>query len=346
MKWLVTGGAGFIGSAFVRMVTEIRPDVELWNLDKLSYSGNLENVSSVSDSPQYRFARVDLADGDEVREFFKEVRPDVVFHFAAESHVDRSILAPTPFIESNVWGMYNLLESARQTGVQRFIHVSTDEVYGSIPPREEATEDYPLRTSSPYSASKASSDLLALSYQTTFGLPVSVTRASNNYGPYQFPEKLIPLMITNALEGKPMPIYGNGMQVRDWLYVDDHCRALLAVMERGEPGEVYNIGGSCSLTNLEVVRRILVATGAPTSLVRKVKDRPGHDKRYALSSEKLRNTTGWRPLVGFDDGLRRTINWYQASEGWVKRVKSGEYRTFYNNNYSIRSELETGTAHA
>ena len=238
--------------------------------------------------------------------------------------------------ETNLRGTFTLLEGARSAGVPLFLHVSTDEVYGSIEAPHDADESYPLRASSPYSASKAGSDLLALSYFTTYHMPVRVTRASNNYGPYQFPEKLIPLMISNALEDKALPIYGDGLQIRDWLYVDDHCRALLAVLKKGRNGEVYNIGGNCSLPNREVVRRILSATNKPDSLIRQVADRPGHDRRYALSSAKLMNETGWAPEVDFDDGLARTIDWYRENREWVRRVKSGEYQKFYAENYGNR----------
>jgi dTDP-glucose 4,6-dehydratase len=263
-------------------------------------------------------------------------RPDAIVHFAAESHVDRTILEPSAAIDTNVRGTFTLLQAARAHSVGRFLHVSTDEVYGSIAEPGEADEQFPLRPSSPYSASKAGSDLLALSFFTTYKLPVVVTRASNNYGPYQFPEKLIPLMISNALENRTLPIYGDGMQVRDWLYVDDHCRAILAVLDKGRNGEVYNIGGSCSLPNREVVRRILSATGKPESLMETVTDRPGHDRRYALSSEKVMRETGWRPQVSFEEGLAATIDWYRQNTGWVSRVKSGEYQEYYKQNYQWR----------
>ena len=265
-----------------------------------------------------------------------EVRPDAIVHFAAESHVDRSILSPAPVFETNLRGTFTLLEAARGNRIPRFLHVSTDEVYGSIEAPAEADEDYPLRPSSPYSASKAGSDLLALSYYVTYRLPVTVTRASNNYGPYQFPEKLIPLMLTNAFDGLPLPVYGDGMQIRDWLFVEDHCRAIFAALEKGRPGEIYNIGGNCSLPNLEVVRRILAATHRPDDLVRYVTDRPGHDRRYALSGEKLARETGWSPEVSFDEGLARTIEWYRTRADWVGRVKSGEYQSYYEQNYGNR----------
>jgi len=335
-KVLVTGGAGFIGSAFVRLVIGTMPDMRVVNLDKLTYAGNLENLAAVAGDPRYRFVRGDICDAATLKAVFFEEKPDAVVHFAAESHVDRSILTPDPVFETNLRGTFRLLEAAREHGVDRFVHVSTDEVYGSIEPPAEADEDFPLRPSSPYSASKAGSDLLALSYHTTYKLPVVVTRASNNYGPYQFPEKLIPLMISNALEDERLPIYGDGMQIRDWLYVDDHCRAVLAVLERGRPGEIYNIAGNCSLPNREVVLRILRAAGKPESLMERVKDRPGHDRRYALTSEKLERETGCRPQVTFEKGLADTIAWHQENQEWVRHVKSGEYREYYSRNYANR----------
>lgn len=337
MKLLVTGGAGFIGSAFVRLTLATDADTELLNLDALTYAGNLENLAAVEGNPRYRFVRGDIGDAALVTALLAEFGPDAIVHFAAESHVDRSILAPKQFIETNVVGTFTLLEAAMRAKVGRFVHVSTDEVYGSIDPPADADEAYPLKPSSPYSASKASSDLLALSYFTTFKLPVVVTRASNNYGPYQFPEKLIPLMIANALDEKPLPIYGDGMQVRDWLYVDDHCRGIRAALDKGRPGEIYNIGGNCSLPNLDVVRRILAAAGKPESLMTTVTDRPGHDRRYALTSEKLIRETGWEPHVSFDKGLAETIRWYQEHRDWVERVRSGAYLDYYEQNYGQRA---------
>ena len=335
MKLLVTGGAGFIGSAFIRLILASTND-EVVNLDKLTYAGNLENLASVADNPRYRFVHGDIGDAKLVSELVAGARPDAIVHFAAESHVDRTILEPSAAIDTNVRGTFTLLQAARVHSVDRFLHVSTDEVYGSIAEPDEADEQFPLRPSSPYSASKAGSDLLALSFFTTYKLPVVVTRASNNYGPHQFPEKLIPLMISNALENRSLPIYGDGMQVRDWLYVDDHCRAILAVLARGRDGEVYNIGGSCSLPNREVVRRILAATNRPESLMQTVTDRPGHDRRYALSSEKILRETGWRPQVSFEEGLASTIDWYRQNTRWVARVKSGEYQDYYKQNYQWR----------
>jgi dTDP-glucose 4,6-dehydratase len=336
VKLLVTGGAGFIGSAFVRMVLGDRKVRELVVLDKLTYAGNLENLAPVANDPRYRFVRGDICDAALVEQLMAELRPDAVVHFAAESHVDRSILSPAPVFETNLRGSFVLLEAARRNPPSLFVHVSTDEVYGSLPEPLEADENFPLRPSSPYSASKAGSDLLALSYFTTYRVPVIVTRASNNYGPYQFPEKLIPLMIAHALEDRPLPVYGDGGHVRDWLYVEDHCRALAALLEKGRPGEIYNIGGNCALPNLEVVRRILRITGKPESLIRFVTDRPGHDRRYALSSRKIEQETGWKPETDFDEGLRRTVAWYQQNTGWVERVRSGEYQRYYEQNYLNR----------
>jgi dTDP-glucose 4,6-dehydratase len=335
MKIIVTGGAGFIGSAFVRLLIA-DTDHHIINLDKLTYAGNLENLATVDQNSRYSFVQGDICDMEMVGPLVDREHPDAIVHFAAESHVDRSILSPEPVIQTNLRGTFTLLEAARRHQLGRFVHVSTDEVYGSLAPPAEADEQFPLNPSSPYSASKAGSDLLARSYFVTYRLPVLVTRASNNYGPYQFPEKLIPLMIANALEGQPLPVYGDGMQVRDWLYVDDHCRGILAVLEKGREGEIYNIGGNRSLPNLEVVRKLLLLTNQPESLIRYVTDRPGHDRRYALSSEKLMRETSWRPLTGFEDGLAQTIEWYRTHADWVARVRSGEYRTYYQQNYGNR----------
>ncbi len=336
MKILVTGGAGFIGSAFVRLTLGDGAQHSLVNVDSLTYAGNLENIASVERHPGHSFVRADIRDAAAVAEVFAQHKPDAVVHFAAESHVDRSILSPEPVVTTNFMGTFQLLEAAKRQGVARFVHVSTDEVYGSIPEPLDADEQYPISASSPYSASKAASDLLALSYYKTFKMPVMVTRASNNYGPNQFPEKLIPLMISNALEDQPLPIYGDGQQVRDWLYVDDHCRAIHAVLAKGSPGEIYNIGGSRALANLDVVHRILALTGKPTSLLKTVTDRPGHDRRYAITSEKIERATGWRAQMNFDLGLKSTIEWYMANLDWVARVKSGAYRDYYQQNYSDR----------
>lgn len=336
MTILVTGGAGFIGSAFVRMAVG-QTDWRVVNLDKLTYAGNLENLISIADNPRYRFVHGDICDAALVNELVAEEKPDAIVHFAAESHVDRSILSPEPVVRTNFHGTFTMLEAARIHSVPRFVHVSTDEVYGSLAAPLEATEEFPLKPSSPYSASKAGADLLVLSYFVTFKLPVLVTRASNNYGPYHFPEKLIPLMIANAFEDRKLPVYGDGQQIRDWLYVEDHCRGIRAVLEKGREGEIYNIGGNRSLPNLDVVRKILELTGKPESLIEYVKDRPGHDRRYALSSEKLMRETGWRPVTSFETGLAQTIRWYRDNAAWVANVRSGEYRSFYERNYGNRA---------
>jgi dTDP-glucose 4,6-dehydratase len=336
MRIIVTGGAGFIGSCFVRLALQDRA-IEIANIDKLTYAGNLENLVSVADNPRYRFFKTDVCDLEGLRRIFDEVKPDAVVHFAAESHVDRSIFAPQPVFETNLRGTFNLLETMRAQRVARFIHISTDEVYGSLDAPLEADEQFPLEPSSPYSAGKAGSDLLALSYHKTYKLPVIVTRASNNYGPYQFPEKLIPLMITHALEDRPLPVYGDGMQIRDWLYVEDHCRAILTLLQKGRDGEIYNIGGNRSLPNKAVVEQILAITGKPSSLIEYVADRPGHDRRYALSSEKLSRETGWKPLMDFEPGLKATVDWYRSNPDWIAHVRSGEYQTYHDKNYANRA---------
>jgi dTDP-glucose 4,6-dehydratase len=336
VKVLVTGGAGFIGSCFIRLALGKDAGFEILNLDKLTYAGNLENLTEVIANPRYRFVRGDIADGALVYETMSEFRPDAIVHFAAESHVDRSILSPAPVFETNLRGTFTLLEAARTHSTARFLHVSTDEVYGSIEPPAEAAEEFPLQPSSPYSASKAGSDLLALSYWKTYRTPVVVTRASNNYGPYQFPEKLIPLMISNAMDNKPVPVYGDGQQIRDWLYVEDHCEAILAVLAKGRDGEIYNVGGSRSLPNIDVVRAILREFGRPDTLIQHVTDRPGHDRRYALSSAKLIRETGWQAKMNFEEGLRATVRWYRENTGWVERVRSGEYLAWYERNYDNR----------
>jgi dTDP-glucose 4,6-dehydratase len=336
MKLLVTGGAGFIGSAFVRLAVKNQWATRLVNLDKLTYAGNLENLISIEKDPNYRFVQGDICDSALVRLVLDEERPDAIVHFAAESHVDRSILGPAAFVETNVRGTFSMLEAARAAKTPRFLHVSTDEVYGSIEEPADADESYPLKPSSPYSASKAGSDLLALSYVTTFKMPIVVTRASNNYGPFQFPEKLIPLMISNAMDDKPLPIYGDGMQIRDWLFVDDHCRAIWAALHRGEVGEIYNIGGSRALPNREVVRLILKQLDKPSSLMTTVTDRPGHDRRYAITTEKIEKATGWQAEVPFEQGLAETIQWYRDNLEWTARVKSGAYLSYYEKNYGQR----------
>jgi dTDP-glucose 4,6-dehydratase len=342
MKLLVTGGAGFIGSAFVRLVLTNEPGIHVITLDKLTYAGNLENLAPVDGHPRHTFVHGDILDGELVAVLLAEAGVDAIVHFAAESHVDRSILSPRQALDTNVNGTAVLLECARAANIARFLLVSTDEVYGDIAAPMEADETFPLRPSSPYAASKAAGDLLALAYSRTYGLPVVITRASNNYGPYQFPEKLIPLMISNALEGVPLPVYGDGLQVRDWLFVDDHCRGILAVLRHGRDGEVYNIGGNCALTNRSVIERILNIVGAPESLIRPVADRPGHDRRYALLGEKVARDTGFTPGVSFDDGLRHTVEWYRNNGPWTARVKSGEYRDYYLENYGWRTAPAPG----
>ena len=340
---LVTGGAGFIGSNFVRQWLA-EGGGSLVNLDKLTYAGNPESLSDVADHPDYRFVEGDICDGPLVSELLKSHRCEGVVNFEAESHVDRSIDGPAPFVETNVVGTFRLLEAARGywEGLDasarsrfRFLHVSTDEVYGSLGPEGRFTESTPYAPNSPYAASKAAGDHLARAYFRTYGLPTIVTNCSNNYGPYQFPEKLIPLMILNALEGKPLPVYGDGRQVRDWLYVEDHCRAIRAVLAGGRPGEVYNIGGDCERTNLDVVQKITelvdrLAPDAPrtpsSSLITFVKDRPGHDRRYAIDAGKIRRELGWRPQESFESGLERTVRWYLGNLAWAERVATGEYR--------------------
>lgn len=342
MRALVTGGAGFIGSAFVRSVLGDGSGSEVLVLDALTYAGNLENLSPVSHLPRLEFLRADIRDAKTVRDAFDAFRPDTVVHFAAESHVDRSILAPADSVSTNVQGTAVLLEAARGRPPGIFVHVSTDEVYGSIDDPDFADENSPLRPSNPYSASKAGSDLLALAYGETFSLPVIVTRASNNYGPHQFPEKLIPLMIANALENAPLPVYGDGLHVRDWLHVDDHCKAIKTLIDQGRPGQVYNLGGHSALSNIEVVRRILRLCDRPNSLIRHVPDRPAHDRRYAMSTAKIEAETDWSPETAFDIGLQRTIQWYQEHPDWVAGVRSGDYVQFYARNYVHRGRAAIG----
>ena len=337
MNVLVTGGSGFIGSNLVRLLLAERPGCRVLNLDKLTYAGNPENLADLSGHPGYRFVRGDVCDGPLVGRLLREERIEAVLHLAAESHVDRSILEPAVFIETNVRGTQVLLEAARETGLARFLHVSTDEVYGSLGETGLFTEDTPLAPSSPYSASKAGSDLLALAYAHTFGLPVVVTRCSNNYGPYQFPEKLIPLMIANALRDEPLPVYGDGMNVRDWIHVEDHCRGLLAALERGRAGQVYNLGGRSERHNIDIVRQVLRLLGKPESLVRFVKDRPGHDRRYAIDPAKAERELGFSPRRRFEEGLAATVAWYRDHRGWWERVLSGEYRGYYERQYGGRS---------
>ena len=336
MNVLVTGGCGFIGSNLVRLLLAERPAWRVVNLDKLTYAGNPENLADLEGDPRYRFVRADLCNGELLADLFRTERFDGVLHLAAESHVDRSILAPSVFIETNVRGTQVLLEAAREFGVRRFLHVSTDEVYGSLGPTGLFTEETPLAPSSPYSASKAASDLLALSYAHTFEVPVVVTRCSNNYGPYQFPEKLIPLMIANAARDLPLPVYGDGMNVRDWIHVEDHCRGLLAAYEQGEDGEVYNFGAASERHNIDIVKLVLRLVGKPETLIQYVKDRPGHDRRYAIDARKSQAQLGWAPRHRFEDALASTVRWYLERRAWWERVISGEYLRYYEKQYGGR----------
>jgi dTDP-glucose 4,6-dehydratase len=333
---LVTGGAGFIGSNFVLLLRKQRPDWTVVNFDALTYAGNLENLRALENDPRHRFVKGDITDAAAVRACFEQHHPQLVVHFAAESHVDRSILGATAFVNTNVLGTQVLLDVARAAGVQRFLHVSTDEVYGSLGATGLFTEETPLSANSPYSASKAGSDLLVRAAFHTHHFPVLTTRCSNNYGPYQFPEKLIPLMITNALEGKKLPVYGDGLNVRDWLYVDDHCSAILRVLEAGTPGEVYNVGGNNEMPNLAIVRRVLRELGRPESLIEYVKDRPGHDRRYAIDATKIERELGWKPQWTFEQALPLTVKWYLENREWWQRVKSGAYQEYYRQQYQGR----------
>jgi dTDP-glucose 4,6-dehydratase len=330
---LITGGAGFIGSNFIRYFLAHHPDASVVNFDKLTYAGNLENLADVEGDPRYHFVRGDICERAGVEAAMKEYAIDTVVHFAAESHVDRSILGSSVFIQTNVLGTHVLLDVSRQLGVGRFIHISTDEVYGSLGPRGKFTETTPLHPNSPYSASKASSDLLALAYEHTYGLPVVITRCSNNYGPYQFPEKLIPLMITNAINDKPLPVYGDGLNVRDWLHVSDHCAAIDVVLQKGKVGEVYNIGGNNEWKNIDIVELILKHLGKPESLITFVKDRPGHDRRYAMDATKITNELTWTPAYTFEKGIEETVHWYVNNQSWWKRVMTGEYLEYYSKQY-------------
>jgi dTDP-glucose 4,6-dehydratase len=334
MKIFVTGGAGFIGSNFIRHILALGKDYAVVNYDKLTYAGNLANLDAVENNPRYRFVKGDICDAAAV-----EAAMDgcgAVVHFAAESHVDRSIYEPAASIETNVKGTFILLQVARKIAVNRFVHISTDEVYGDMPPGAYANEDSPLQPSSPYSSSKAGSDLLVRSYVRTYGFPALITRSSNNYGPFQFPEKFLPLMITNALDDQPLPIYGDGKQQRDWLHVEDNCRGILAVLERGRIGEVYNIGGLDVEENLTMAHRLLRAMEKPETLLTYVKDRPGHDRRYALTCDKMNRDLGWKPEISLDEGLRQTIDWYRNNTKWMAGVRGGEYLSYYEKYYENR----------
>ncbi|MFQ3593732.1 MAG: dTDP-glucose 4,6-dehydratase [Gemmataceae bacterium] len=335
-KVLITGGCGFIGSNFIRYLLQTQSDVYLVNLDVLSYAGNLANLADVASHPRYRFIRGDITDPATVRVAMTGV--EAVVHFAAESHVDRSIQDSGPFVRTNVVGTQVLLDAARALGISRFVQVSTDEVYGSLGPTGAFRETTPLAPNSPYAASKAAADLLALSYAHTFHLPVLITRCSNNYGPYQFPEKLIPLFLSNLLRDQPVPVYGDGQQVRDWIHVRDHCAAVASVLFDGRAGEVYNIGGRCELTNLELTHQLLRLLGKPTSLIRYVPDRPGHDRRYAIDCTKIETELGWRPSIPFEQGLRETVQWYRDNAAWVEQIRCGAYRDYYRKQYASLGE--------
>jgi len=334
VKILVTGGAGFIGSHFVRQVLSLNKGHQVVNFDKLTYAGNLANLRDVARDANYSFVKGDVCDAASVEAAMHSCT--AIVHFAAESHVDRSIYEPAPAIETNVKGTLVLLQVARILRVERFVHISTDEVYGDMAPGAFAGEDSPLQPNSPYAASKASADLLVRSYQRTYGLPAIITRSSNNYGAYQFPEKFLSLMITNALEDKPLPIYGDGRQQRDWLHVEDNCRGILAALERGRVGEIYNLGGTDIEENISVARRLLHSMSKPDSLLSYVRDRPGHDRRYALRTEKAQAELDWKPEVSFDEGLQQTIDWYRKNSEWLADVRGGDYRTYYERYYVNR----------
>lgn len=334
MKIFVTGGAGFIGSEFIRLVLGLDKGYTIVNYDKLTYAGNLANLKAIADEPSYRFVKGDICDTGAVESAMAGC--DWVVHFAAESHVDRSIYEPSAAIQTNVTGTFVMLQVARKLSIKRFLHISTDEVYGDMEAGAFADETSPIKPSSPYSASKAGSDLLVASYVRTYGFPGVITRSSNNYGPFQFPEKFLPLLIANALEDKPLPIYGDGKQQRDWLHVRDNCLGLLAVLERGRIGEAYNIGGSDIVENLEMSRQILRLMNKPETLLTYVTDRPGHDRRYALDCTKMERELGWKPSISLEDGLRRTIEWYRTHGDWVADVRGGDYRSYYEKYYENR----------
>ncbi|MCI0499796.1 MAG: dTDP-glucose 4,6-dehydratase [Planctomycetales bacterium] len=333
---LVTGGAGFIGANFVRMVLEEHPDTTVVNLDVLTYAGNIENLKGYTANPNHVFVRGDIGDAALVAGLMDKYKIGAVINFAAESHVDRSLVEPGVFIQTNVQGTLTLLKIALEKKIERFVQISTDEVYGSLGPEGFFTESTPLAPNSPYSASKAAADMLVRAFGHSWGLPYNITRCSNNYGPYQFPEKMIPLMINNALNNKPLPVYGDGLYVRDWLYVYDHCTAIWKVLTKAPAGTIYNIGGNNEKTNLEVIRLILNRLGKPHSLIHHVKDRPGHDRRYAIDSAKIMKELDWRPTVTFEEGVNRTIDWYLANTDWLKHVVSGQYQQYYESMYANR----------
>ncbi len=339
MKIIVTGGAGFIGSNFIFYMLEKHPDYKIVCLDKLTYAGNLSTLESVMNHPNFRFVKADICDRSAVYALFEEEKPDMVVNFAAESHVDRSIENPEIFLQTNIIGTSVLLDACKKYGIQRYHQVSTDEVYGDLPldrPDLFFTETTPIHTSSPYSSSKASADLLVLAYYRTYGIPVSISRCSNNYGPYHFPEKLIPLMIINALHDKALPVYGNGLNVRDWLYVEDHCKAIDLIIHKGRVGEVYNVGGHNEKANIDIVKIILKELGKPESLITYVTDRKGHDMRYAIDPTKIHEELGWLPDTKFEDGIKKTIKWYLENTKWWEDIISGDYQNYYEKMYGDR----------
>ncbi len=339
MKILVTGGAGFIGSNFIFYMLKEHPEDSIICLDALTYAGNLSTLKPVLDDPRFRFVKADICDREKVYDLFESEKPDYVVHFAAESHVDRSIDDPGIFVKTNVLGTQVLIDACVKYGIKRFHHVSTDEVYGDLPldrPDMFFVETLPLKASSPYSASKASSDLLVMSYHRTFGLDATLSRCSNNYGPYQFPEKMIPLMIANAMADKPLPVYGEGINVRDWLYVEDHCRAIDLILRKGRSGEVYNIGGHNEMRNIDIVKLICAELGKPESLITFVKDRKGHDMRYAIDPAKIHNELGWLPQTMFRDGIKKTIRWYLDNRSWWEEIVNGDYKEYYQKMYGNR----------
>ena len=343
MAILVTGGAGFIGANFVYLELEQHPEDRIVCIDKLTYAGNLETLSEALKNPNFRFEKIDICPREAVFKLFEEEKPDIVVNFAAESHVDRSIEDPGIFLQTNILGTQVLMDASRKYGVKRYHQVSTDEVYGDLPldrPDLFFTETTPLKTSSPYSSSKAGADLLVNAYHRTFGLPTTISRCSNNYGPYQFPEKLIPLMIANALADKPLPVYGEGINVRDWLYVEDHCKAIDLIIRKGKAGEVYNIGGHNEMKNIDIVKIICKELGKPESLITHVEDRKGHDRRYAIDPTKIHNELGWLPETKFEDGIKKTIQWYLDNREWWETTISGEYQNYYEEMYGNRKEVE------
>ena len=343
MTIIVTGGAGFIGSNFVFHMLQAHPDYRIVCLDKLTYAGNLSTLEPVLQQDNFRFVKADICDRQAVGKLFQEEKPDIVVNFAAESHVDRSIENPGIFLETNIMGTAVLMDACRKYGIQRYHQVSTDEVYGDLPldrPDLFFTEETPLHTSSPYSSSKASADLLVMAYYRTYGLPVTISRCSNNYGPYHFPEKLIPLMIANALADKPLPVYGNGENVRDWLYVEDHCRAIDLIIHAGKVGEVYNVGGHNEKRNIDIVRIICQELGKPESLIVHVEDRKGHDRRYAIDPAKIHRELGWLPETKFEDGIKKTIKWYLEHKKWWQDIINGEYQEYYAKMYGSKGEVK------